>query len=433
VLHPRSGSERAGSARRRFWQSSIVFTAAALAAILAAASAFAASNDQNSGSGPAVVIDAQTAGIVGDGQTDVLEDLTSLFAQAPVGSTVHFGAGTYLTSGGYMINKSLSIACDPGATFVRTGITHLSVLFYIGGAVANGTPNPGYPGTVYNAGTGKLTIGQTKYSLDRVDGLIVGDEVFMALGLDRNDRAQHFLRQFNTVVAINGNVVTMATPLPEPVAAFPAQAAYSFSARFNEIVKFDNGIVENVSVDGCSFQDVPGPAYDVTVFLNRARNVSISNVTLLDSEKGFEIGESENATYDNVECDRCRGDLAAAYFVASYGTTNLVASNIRGLNIAGDGIYLENQMRGATISNVTLIGASDKNTAPYVTLDGSLGITLANFDIQPSNVPNAWLLNIFDGSRALLSQISIAPGPGNGRMHIARRAVTPAHPFPPMT
>jgi hypothetical protein len=82
-----------------------------IVAILTAGSAHADSrtvNDQSS-----VVIDAQAAGAVGDGQTDNLDALTALFDSAPVGATVHFAAGTYLTSGGFQITKSLSIACDP--------------------------------------------------------------------------------------------------------------------------------------------------------------------------------------------------------------------------------------------------------------------------------------------------------------------------------
>jgi hypothetical protein len=288
---------------------------------------------------------------------------------------------------------------------------------------------PGYPGQVYNAGSGKLKKGQVSYTLDRVEGLNIGDEVFMALGLDLNDGAQHFLRQFNTIVAIDGNKVTMAKALPEAVAAFPSQPGYSFSATFNEIVKFDNGIVENSSVDGCAFEDVPGPYYDQTVFFDRARNVAITNVTLLGSDRGFEIGESENATYDNVQCNRCRGYWLGSNFVSSYGTTNLIANNIRGMNVAGTGIYLENQMRGATVTNVSLTGASDKAPNPYVTADGGRGISLANINIVPSAVPNAWLLDLFHGSTGLVSQLSVE-GPGSNRMHVGRRAFTSAKPFP---
>ena len=79
--------QRASACPRR-GHSSVFFTALLVVAILLRFR-WARVGNRNPGDNPSVVIDAEAAGAVADGQTDNLDTLTDLFDSAPKGATVH--------------------------------------------------------------------------------------------------------------------------------------------------------------------------------------------------------------------------------------------------------------------------------------------------------------------------------------------------------
>jgi Pectate lyase superfamily protein len=114
------------------------------------------------------IVNVRDHGATGDGLTDDQAAITAAIAATPAGDVLYFPLGTYLVGGGFIVNKSISILGAGRSTLFRmTGITTSSVLFYVGGSTPNGTPNPGYPGTVYNLGTAALTAGQRLHILQR--------------------------------------------------------------------------------------------------------------------------------------------------------------------------------------------------------------------------------------------------------------------------
>ncbi len=184
---------------------------------------------------------------------------------------------------------------------------------------------------------GAFTAGQTQFTPSSVTGLSVGQEVFMWLGQDPYDPGQHYLAQFNRIIGIAGNVVTLAKPLPEAVAA-----PTNHTSTLNTL----SSIAENVEISGCGF-DYVGTA-DVGIQTTVTRNVYIHDIVghrvnhLL-----LGIDNSEGVVIDNIHAKVAGGLLSG------WGSHDVIARNLICDDCAGPLIELESQNRGWHFENLS--------------------------------------------------------------------------------
>jgi hypothetical protein len=354
---------------------------------------------------------ASHSGLIADGVSDNQTAAITLIASMPPGSTLHFdktSSGIYSFRGGMVINKSMTIACEPGVVLQRTGIARSSVFWYMGNAVPNGTPNPDYaPGAIVcNAGNGALAKGQTTFiCTNGTEGFHPGNEVFMGLGLDPNDYGQHYTPVlWNKIESVRGNTLRMRNPIPE---AIPAFVGKSFGPKFHEIVAFPRGIAENFRVIGCSFKDVPGPAYDNTLFFSRTRNVLEQDIDFIDVEAGSVMGQVDGGRYERIRCEHCRNSAQVKDFVSVYGSRNIAIHAVKG-EIAGTGIYIENQCRGIDVSDFMLEESSTPGTSPMIMVDGSKGVQLRHGRVINDYNLNALPLQVVNRSEATTEDVSFS-------------------------
>jgi hypothetical protein len=197
----------------------------------------------------------------------------------PAGSTIYFPAiaGTannYLSSSGYLINRSMNLACDPGVTLTLSGGHPYAANFYMGGIIQTGD-GLNYPAAanVCNAGTAPLAEGNTTYTVSGCSSApLAGQTVFLGLGLDNHDFAMHMVSYFTVIQNVSGSgpwTVTVKDPLPREVSA-PDWSSSPHIA--NALIRPKTGnpgnfIYQQTSgIDGCvpgatrpgSFNEMPG-------------------------------------------------------------------------------------------------------------------------------------------------------------------------------
>jgi hypothetical protein len=335
----------------------------------------------------------------------------SVFPLLPSGALLNFEGAVYSHNGQILHNKSIVIQGQGASTVLRfTGISGGSVPLGLGGLVFNGTPRPGYPGTVYNMGTGAVAAGQRAFTFASVSGLAVGDDVYLALGVDPTDGGQSFLRMFNRVESIVSNTVTFNQAVPEAVAAFPGSPAYAFAPTFNECVKFTNGVCDFVAVRDLAITTDAGPAFDRCLFIGRARNVAVDGLTLPDVLNGPYFGECENIVIGSINAARVRGD-----FFGAYGSRSLLAQSLTCESLVGVGFQLESQMRHSRVGLLKMRGASGKTTSPYVQYIGNCqASSIETLQLSAvSGVPNAAALSVIEGSQLRVEDAVIENGINN--------------------
>lgn len=336
---------------------------------------------------------AQTAGLfvtpeqygaVGDCATDDKVAFNSMFAAAMAGKIpVMLGPKCYALSSGFQLNNGIipKITGQGSLTTLhQTGISPYSPLLWIGPSIENGTPLPGYRGTVYTF-TGDLMAGQQTYMLTTpVSGLVAGQEIFLALGQDPYDPNQHYIRQFARIQSVDAvaNSVTLSQPLPENVSG----TFVAGDVSTHELVLFTT-LIEGTEISNFSIDASTGISTDCAIWLTRTRNIYVHDITFKNSNCPVAVGEDENITLKNLYEESV---TPASSFIGTgieaYGTRNLKASNIFIESDIGAPIFIENQMRGAVFDNVVIQAGATKTTAAYVTvIDGSQNVELDNFQV----------------------------------------------------
>ena len=333
------------------------------------------------------------------------------FPALPVGAKLNFEGAHYSHNGQILHNKSVTVQGQGASTVLRyTGISGGSVPLGLGGLTFNGTPRPTYPGTIYNMGTAAVTAGQRAFTFASVTGLAVGDEVYLALGVDATDPGQSFLRMFNRVESIVSTTVTFTQAIPEAVAVFPGSPAYAFSPIFNECVKFTNGVCDFIAVRDLAMTTDAGPAFDRCLFIGRARNVYIDGLLLPDILNGPYFAECENIVIGSINAARVRGD-----FFGAYGSRSMVAQSLTCESLVNVGFQLESQMRHSRVGLLKMRGASGKTNTAYVQYIGACqGSSIESLQLSAiSGVPNAAALSVLDGSQVRVEDAVIENGINN--------------------
>jgi hypothetical protein len=327
------------------------------------------------------IANVRAFGAVGDG---VVDDRAAFQAAIDLGDTVYVPAGMYRLTNGLTSTKPVRILGQGVASKINM-VAGSGALLFLGGGIANGTPNPGYAGTVYNFGTAALSAGQYVYTCADTTGLAVGDVLFLDLGIDPQDGGQHYIRQWNVVAGIAGDQVTLRSPLPEAVGEVGAPA-YAFSPTFHEAVKVTTP-ANHIEVGHLSIEQSAGES---AVFALRARNVHVHDLFFPNtSARAVIVGECDNVVVERLLAQRSTGTYA---FVNLYGCRNSAVRDVRAA-LVGSGIDLENQMRGFTLERIVFEGDSaDKNAYGYLRIGGhSLDGSIRDVEITNAGTVTALL------------------------------------------
>lgn len=315
----------------------------------------------------------------------------------------------WYTSAGGIVHPNLSIVC-PGrnGVFQFTGISGYAGNIYVGGILPNGTARPGYgsTATVYNMGAGALSADQVAFTFASVSGLAVGDEGYMALGVDSTDGGQSHVRMFNRVVSIVSNTVTFAVPLPEAVAAFPGSPAYAFSPTFHEFVKWSGGVPENIRLEGFKVTQTAGPSYDPSVWVARCRNAFV-DIHFMDVRSGLYVCESVGVR-GRISADRARYNLLGAY-----GSTDaFVDAHCDALD--GLGVQYESQCRNIG-GRMSMRGSTSKANNSYLAVIGNTkGVRFDAVNLSSAvAIPNAPGLAVTSGSSVSVGDVVLGSGVNN--------------------
>lgn len=333
------------------------------------------------------------------------------FSALPVGAKLDFEGAHYSHNGQILHNKSVILQGQGASTVLRfTGISGGSVPLGLGGLIFNGTPRPTYPGTIYNMGTGAVTSGQRAFTFASVADLAVGDEVYLALGVDPFDEGQSYLRMMNRVESIVGTTVTFTQAIPEAVDAFPGVPVYAFSPIFNECVKFTHGVCDFIGVRDFAMTTDEGPAFDRCLFIGRARNVYVDGLLLPDILNGPYFAECENIVIGTINAARVRGD-----FFGAYGSRSFYAQALSCESLINVGFQLESQMRHSHVGMLKLRGAAGKANTSYVQyIGGCQASSIESLQLSAvSGVPNASAVSVVNDSQLRISDAVIENGINN--------------------
>jgi transposase len=192
--------------------------------------------------------------------------------------------------------------------------------------------------------SGAFTAGQTQFTLSSVAGLSVRQDVFLYLGQDPYDSTQNYTRMYDQITNITGNVVTLAVPLPENVAA-PTIRTSSLNTFTSE--------PQNIEIGGCGFDMVTGSNPDVTIQMEASRNVYLHDLTGIHIRSGMiDVDNSENVNTVNtyvVFAEDVSGSGGVG--MGGWGSRNVSFKNFYCMNCEREFAYFESQMRGVTIEN----------------------------------------------------------------------------------
>lgn len=333
--------------------------------------------------------------VKGDSSTDNRLTIAAALAKS---RAFEFSAGTFKTSGGFVVNGGIkSITGRGDAEIVQTGITGGSPLFYIGNSTPNGTSHPAYPGTVATFG-GALTNTTKTVNVSSAAEFAVGDDVLLLLGQDPYDPDQHYVRMWNVIESISGNDVTFRIPIVEPVSGSFVAGAVSAHRMF----KPDNR-VEGVEVGGLRIRQEDGFTPDNSIFLIRARNMRVRDIFMPEVKSAMVIGECENTEVSNVYIRRSvnlggiGGSTGNGFSI--YGSRNVTARNFTMLEVDAAPVYIENQCRGVTLEDFIIQCGPNKNTNPIIFIGGgSRAVVLKRFTLHKQSAGPIIALSAIQGA-----------------------------------
>lgn len=337
-----------------------------------------------------VIIDVRAYGVIGD-NTDVHTQFKNAIDNTPSGGTLYVPCAEpnsyYNVSGGFIRNTPIRIIGAGVCSHIKqTGTTNFAGLFYLGGAVPNGTPVPDFAdGTSYTF-TGDITAGnRTLSGFSSVSGLAVGDDVYLGMGQDWTDHGQYAYRMFNRIESVGASSVTVEVPIPEDISG-TFTATYDFSPSSHVLHKYtdspDMFEVGNIRVSSSVANS------EHMIFPIRARNIYIHDIFFDNTNAGTNVGivsiaESENATVERVYARNTGG-------VSSYASRNVTFRDIFLSQLIGSAIYIENQSRGVSAESFFVESGPDHGTQPILFLGGNAKrVSLRNFtfnNMQTGNI-----------------------------------------------
>ena len=205
------------------------------------------------------------------------------------GGTLYFPSGRYaLNSGQIDCYGSINLrgAGRQSVIVGRTSANNSSRQITVSSCLSTAyTPTcPGAASVIDRTATGAIAAGQFSLTLSNVSGLNVGDTVYMWLGDDPTDYINHslpYVNMFNTISAINGNVITFSDPVPETV------ADPSGVGRTHHVWK-PAAIAENIDISDLSFERdaASGNNGYIASSVQYGRNANIHNIYANDTGFG---------------------------------------------------------------------------------------------------------------------------------------------------
>ena len=139
--------------------------------------------------------------------------------------------------------------------------------------------------------TQTVTAGQATFAVAvPTTALEPGDTVFVQLGTDPNDSGEPNWAEVCQVTANTGSTVTVNVPVPY---------AISQGSRTDSLQRLTD-VVQNVTFGDVNFNYVSGTTPDTDLWLNMARNVTVSNLTG-QFTIGANVTDSQNVTVDRVQ------------------------------------------------------------------------------------------------------------------------------------
>jgi len=286
-------------------------------------------------------------GAAGNGLADdTAAFLTARDLLTPEGGALFIPPGDYLlASDGLRIEAPISLY-SPGARLIQAGTTFptsASLIRYESPIAATHTA------------TGTLAATDSALTLNSVDGLEVGQTLFLKLGVAEQDATQPYLCQWNRVAAIDGLVVTFAVPFGEAI-----------HGTAHAVIRHAR-IVENVTVEGLTLVAADGAEPDQAMYIERCRNVAVRNVAL-DHFGSIVNAQSENVLLENITVKRARiraGYGASGNAIGGWNFHNYTIRNLDCQEVDRNGIYLEAHGRGCLIENYTYRAGADHAASGY--------------------------------------------------------------------
>ena len=287
------------------------------------------------GTAPASV-DVSTYGAVGNGSTNDTTAIQNAIAATPDGATLTLDSGkTYLLGSGLTISKPINIEGNGATLLLDTSAYPQNETVFFSSPTA---------GTNYTW-TQTVTAGQTTFNVPiSTDVLEPGDTIFLQLGTDPNDNTQPNWAEVCQVTANTGSAVTVNIAVPYNI----TQGSLS-----NSITRLTD-VVQNVSFKDVAFNYVSGTTPDANLWLNMARNVTVSNLTGQFTIMA-NITDSQNVTVTGVSGTLNQLTSSSGRMVSAWQTDGLhITSNT--ITTASDApvVFLESWARNTTISGLTI-------------------------------------------------------------------------------
>ena len=275
-------------------------------------------------------------GAVGDGMTDDRSAIQSAINAAPDDATLTLDAGkTYLLGSGLTINRPLNFEGNGATLLLDTSAYPQNETVYDSSA----TDSTSY--------TWKQTVtaGQTTLNVPIPTSVLMpGDTIFVQLGTDPNDSTQPNWAEVCQVTANTGSAVTVNIAVPYNITQ---------GSRSNSIQRLSD-VIQNVSFKDVNFNYVSGTTPDTNLWLNMARNVTVSgitgNFTIMAN-----VTDSQNVTVTNCSGTLNKLDSSSGRLVTAYQTDGLaITSNVATTSYDAPIIFLESWARNTSISGLTI-------------------------------------------------------------------------------
>ncbi len=288
-----------------------------------------------SGSAPAAV-DVASYGAVGNGTANDTAAIQAAIDAAPDGATLDLDAGkTYLLGSGLTINRPLNVEGNGATLRLDTSAYPQNETVYDASPLA---------ATAYTW-TQTVTAGQATFAAAvPTTALQPGDTVFVQLGTDPNDSTQPNWAEVCQVTANTGSAVTVNIPVPY---------AISQGSRTDSLQRLTD-VVQDVAVRDVNFGYVSGTTPDADLWLNMARNVTVSNLTG-QFTIGANVTDSQAVTVTGCsgtlnQLDSSGGRLVTAYQTDGLSITNCTATTAVDASV----VFLESWTRGTTVTGLTV-------------------------------------------------------------------------------
>ena len=281
-------------------------------------------------------VDVKNYGAVGNGTTNDSAAIQAAINAAPDGATLDLDAGkTYLLGAGLTLARPLNVEGNGATLLLDTSAYPQNETVYYASPLA---------ATAYTW-TQTVTAGQTTYAVPvATTALQPGDTVFLQLGTDPNDSSQPNWAEVCQVTANTGSAVTVNLPVPYDIVQ---------GSRPNSIQRLTD-VAQNVSFDDVNFNYVSNTTPDANLWLNMARNVTISNLTGQFTIMA-NVTDSQDVTVTNCAGTLNELDSSGGRLVSAWQTDGLRIANDAATTAADAPIvFLESWCRATTISALTV-------------------------------------------------------------------------------